>query len=162
MIKWLAITLLVFAGFMAILLGLGYLLNENEKSTTVLKAELEQASQAEQARQERIRQRATVSDDTQQPVNTAKPKNMPNIAENIQVVEQFEQKVINNLTCISVQQCQVVKVSFKNANCSVAINNIGASLLKKLKTKSKIIAACPKTSPQANLSCQQNICTFEH
>jgi hypothetical protein len=155
------ITVLVLAGFMAILLGLGYLLNENEKSTTVLKAQLEQVSQAESTRRERVRQRKTVSDDTQQPGKIYKPKSTSNFAENMGVIRQFEQIVVSNLTCISLQQCQVIKVSFKNTDCSIAINNIGASLLKKLKTESKPIASCSKTSPQAQLSCQQNICTFE-
>jgi hypothetical protein len=159
--KWLAITVLVLAGFTAILLGLGYLLNENEKSTTVLKAQLEQASQAEKVRQERIRQRKTIADDTQQLVKNSKPKSITDIAENIRVLGQFEQIVVSNLTCISVQQCQVAKVSFNNTDCSVAINNIGAFLLKKLETQSTMIAICPKSSPQVLLSCQQNICAFQ-
>ncbi len=162
MLKWLAITVVVLAGFMAILLGLGYLLNENEKSTNVLKTQLEQASQAEQARQQRIRQRKTLNNYTEQPASFAKPESTLDIAENIKVIEQFEQTVVSNLTCISAQQCQIAKVSFNNTDCSIAINNIGASLLKKLQTQSTIIAACPKVSPQANLSCQQNICTVEH
>lgn len=162
MLKWLLITLIVLASFMTILLGLGYLLNENEKSTTVLKTQLEQAAQAENERQERIRQRTTATDEISPPVKLIKPKMTANIAGNSLLVEQFEKIVINNLTCISVQQCQVVKVNFKNANCSIAINNIGALLLKKLNNQSEIISVCPKFSEQSLLSCQKNICAFEH
>ena len=159
--KWLMAIVVVLAGFMVILLLLGYLLNENEKSTTVLKTQLEQESQAEQQRQEKIRQRKILTYSSQ-PSVTPKTQDKMIASTNKAVVDQFTQIVINNLTCISKQQCQVALVSFKNSTCSVAINHIGASLLKKLNTKSSVISACPKAMEQANLSCQQNICTFEH
>lgn len=159
--KWLMITMLVLSGFVAILLGLGYLLNENEKSTAALKKQLEEASQAETIRRERTRERKTIANGMQQPVEVSKSKSITNITDGIRVVKQFEQIVVRNLTCISVQQCQVIKVNFKNIDCSVAINNIGASLLKKLKTQYTTLATCPKSSPQVLLSCQQNICAFQ-
>lgn len=161
MVKWLVITFMVLTGFMLILLGLGYLLNENEKSTTVLKTQIEQADLAEQEKQEKIRQRRIFADESLPPHKPQNVKGSVDISENIRIIEEFEQVVISNLTCISVQQCQVAKVSFKNTDCFVAINNIGVSLLSKLKTQSKIIAACPKVSLQATLSCQQNICSFD-
>ena len=48
MAKWLTITLIVCAGLLIILLGLGYLLSENEKATTRLKNQLEQEAQLQQ------------------------------------------------------------------------------------------------------------------
>lgn len=154
-------TVVVLAGFMVILLLLGYLLNENEKSTTILKTQLEQESQAEQQRQEKIRQRKSLTYSSQAAI-ASKAQEKQVTTTNKVLIEQFEQIVINNLTCISKQQCQVALVSFKNSVCSVAINHIGASLLNKLNTKSSVISACPKAMEQSNLSCQQNICTFEH
>lgn len=57
--KWLLIIFVVLTAFMVILLGLGYLLNENEKSTTLLKTQLEQEFHAEKLKQEkREKQRA--------------------------------------------------------------------------------------------------------
>ncbi|WP_286264481.1 hypothetical protein [Thalassotalea atypica] len=41
LLKWFIITMIVFAGFITILLGLGYLLHENEKETRALKEEIE-------------------------------------------------------------------------------------------------------------------------
>ncbi len=46
LLKWLIITLVVLVGLTTILLGLGYLLQENEKETRALK----QALEAEQTR----------------------------------------------------------------------------------------------------------------
>lgn len=162
MLKWLTITLIVLAGFMVILLGLGYLLNENEKTTTALKAQLEQASLAEKAKQQRRRQRAMLAEYPQAESQAKKQQKLINDAENKYVIEQFENIVISNLTCISVQQCQVAKVNFKNTKCTVAINNIGTSLLKKLNTQNSDIFSCPPVSPQMKLSCQQNICSVEN
>ena len=42
MFKWLWVVLLVMFGFVSVLLGLGYLLQENEKTTTALKQQLDQ------------------------------------------------------------------------------------------------------------------------
>lgn len=158
MLKWLIITLIVLAGFMTILLGLGYLLNENEKSTKILKAQLEQEIQAERAKQERIQQRKTISE-YRQPQAKGAPNKL--LQENSLNVKAFQQIVLNNLTCVSKTQCQVAQVQFKNTRCAVAINNIGGSLLKKLNLQTTLIPSCPNIDLQGQLSCQQNICTLE-
>lgn len=73
-------------------------------------------------------------------------------------IERFQQTVINNLTCVTTQQCQVVNVIFNNISCPVAINSIGAAQLKKIPTTSIDMATCPDINKQTNISCQQNIC----
>lgn len=42
--KWLIITIVVIAGFITVLLGLGYLLHENEQETRQLKEQLDAES----------------------------------------------------------------------------------------------------------------------
>ncbi len=159
MIKWLTITLIVVVGFMIILLGLGYLLNENEKSTTVLKAQLEQQALAEKERQQRIKQRSMLTD-YNQPKTSNSVKSRSNHDLDKKVIADFKKVVIENLTCVSSQQCQVTTVHFKNVACAVAINNIGASLLAKLPTKNSALTSCPEVSTQAKLICQNNLCTL--
>lgn len=159
MIKWLTITLIVVVGFMTILLGLGYLLNENEKSTTVLKAQLEQQALAEKERQQRIKQRSMLSDYNQLKTSNS-AKSVSNHDLDNKVIADFKKVVIENLTCVSSQQCQVATVHFKNVACAVAINNIGASLLAKLSTKNSVLTSCPEMSTQAKLICRNNLCTL--
>ena len=48
MLKWIIITGVVLLGFLTILLGLGYLLHENEKETTLLKQQLDQVANSSQ------------------------------------------------------------------------------------------------------------------
>ena len=72
----------------------------------------------------------------------------------------FENTLINNLTCITLAQCQVVTVKFKNIDCKLASNLIGASQLKKIATQRITMNTCPTVNPQNQLACQQNICTL--
>jgi len=160
MLKWLVITIVVLAGFMAILLGLGYLLNENEKSTTALKAQLEQESLREKARQASREQRTSIAAYPSPAPKTKMSPQVFNVAENMRVIEQFEKIVVGNLTCVSTSQCQIVTVDFKNNQCRVAINNIGASLLRNLNSKNSIISSCPDAAELSMLQCQQNLCTL--
>ncbi len=159
MLKWLVITLIAVVGFMAILLGLGYLLNENEKATTVLKAQLEQQALAEKRRQQRVRERTSMADYSQRGEQSNKQVSKI-VQPNIEVMAQFEQTVIDNLTCVSSSQCHAITVSFKNSNCTLAINAIGASLMRKINTQSSRINACPAAIENADASCQQNVCTL--
>lgn len=158
--KWLAITLIVSTGFFVILLGLGYLLSENEKATTLLKKKLEQEAKLAQGispkrdNKSHYRKMLSVIDNSQEVSKTA-PKQV-----DAKIKKVFEHTLINHLTCVTVAQCQVVAIQFKNINCQVASNIIGASILKKIATQSFDMDACPSENPQSKLACQQNICTL--
>ncbi|TWX69271.1 hypothetical protein [Colwellia sp. C1TZA3] len=143
-IKWLVITLFTLTCFMVILLGLGYFLSENEKATMPAKHALAQQTQLQQ-KKPLLRKSIT---------NVAKPETDANIMNN------FENTLINNLTCITLAQCQVVTVKFKNVDCKLASNVIGASQLKKIATQRINMETCPTVNPQSQLACQQNICTL--
>jgi hypothetical protein len=143
-IKWLVITLFTLTFFMVILLGLGYFLSENEKATMPPKYPLAQQTQLQQ-KKPLLRQSIT---------DVAKPETDANI------MTKFENTLINNLTCITLAQCQVVTVKFKNIDCKLASNVIGASQLKKIATQRITMNTCPTVNPQSQLACQQNICTL--
>ena len=154
MAKWLTITLIVCAGLLIILLGLGYLLSENEKATTLLKNQLEQDSQSQQQKLEQQR-------NLNHYARTDNVEVSPRLDDK-SVMKKFEATLINNLTCVTVAQCRVLTVKFKNVDCRLASNVIGASQLKKIPTSdiNINIDQCPTVNSAAQLSCQQNICTL--
>ncbi|KXJ56373.1 MAG: hypothetical protein AXW17_13710 [Colwellia sp. Phe_37] len=152
MAKWLTITLIVCAGLLIILLGLGYLLSENEKATTRLKNQLEQEAQLQQ---QKLEQQRNLSH-----YNHSDVIEIPLPSDDKSVMKNFEKTLINNLTCVTIAQCQVLTVKFKNIDCRLASNIIGASLLKKIATKDIAIDQCPTINSAAQLACQQNICTL--
>lgn len=151
--KWLVITLIALTTFMVILLGLGYLLSENEKSTTLLKNQLAQEAQLAQ---EKTRQRNNLND-YPKAVNTDAAAQKLSDAE---IIKTFENTLIKNLTCVTVAQCQVVTIKFKNIDCQLVSNVIGVSQLKKIATQTITMDTCPIVNPQGQLACQQNICTL--
>lgn len=153
MAKWLAITLFTMICFMVILLGLGYLLSENEKTTTVLKAQLAQQTQLNQ---KKIDQRNNLN--AYAKAETA-AETMPKQSE-AEIMQAFENTLINNLTCVTLAQCKIVTVKFKNTDCKLASNIIGASQLKKIATHTIKMDNCPRVEPQSELACQQNICSL--
>jgi len=153
--KWLVITLLALSVFMIILLGLGYLLAENEKASTILK---DQLAQEAQLLKEKTRQGLNLSG-YPRPLNAADGAAVPKQSD-ANVMNEFEKALINNLTCVTLAQCQVVTIKFKNIDCKLASNVIGVSQLKKIATHTITMATCPKVNPQSQLACQQNICTL--
>lgn len=151
MYKWAIITLVAVGVFMVILLGLGYLLSENEKSTTLLKNQLAEAAQLSE---EKTRQQRNLSD-------YPPAVNLDDLAKtDVNVMKIFEKTLINNLTCVSLTQCKIVTIKFKNINCQLASNIIGASKLKKIATESINMTTCPIINAQSQLACEQNICTL--
>ena len=152
MAKWLAITLFALICLMVILLGLGYLLSENEKDSKVLKVQLAQQTQL---RQKKTHQRNNLDTYTNEVAGNKVPEQT-----NAEIMQTFETTLINNLTCVAVMQCQVVTVKFKNINCKLASNIIGASQLKKIATHTITMDNCPIVNPQSELACQQNICSL--
>jgi hypothetical protein len=157
--KWLLITLIVVIGFLVVLLGLGYLLKENERATTVLKQQLDQQAQYQQKKT--TQRQLLITSTTDAPVQRLLEKQHFTPDKNTKlVVEQFQKIVIENITCVSSTQCVIAKVTFANVDCHVAINSIGASLLSKLKTSKYPIDNCPEFIEGNTLSCQQNVCTL--
>ena len=172
MLKWLVITLIVLSGFMVVLLGLGYLLSENEKATTALKNQLEQEALAQQQKSQQRDKRhqyseiiTSIDDETLLPTSARKPS--PELllkpsskAVNAEILKKFQSTLRNNLTCVTVAQCQKITVRFKNIDCQLASNLIGASELKKIATDTVVMANCPLASEHSEVACQQNICTL--
>lgn len=157
---------------MVVLLGLGYLLSENEKATTALKNQLEQAALAQQ---EKIKQRGTrqqyteilTSVDSESAVPMPEPKNLSELSikssskhANAETLKKFQRTLVNNLTCVSVEQCKKITVKFSNIDCQLAVNVIGASELKKIATNTAAMNTCPMVAEPNKLACQQNICTL--
>lgn len=156
MAKWLAITLIALLGFMVVLLGLGYLLSENEKSTTLLKNQLAQQAHLEKQRKEQ----SNALDNYTKIITTGANSETSSKNADATNMKTFEQALLNNLTCITVAQCKVVTVKFKNSVCQLASNVIGVSQLKKIPTHTLTMDTCPTIGTESQLSCQQNICTF--
>ena len=156
MAKWIAFTLIALLSFMVILLGLGYLLSENEKSTTRLKNQLEQQAQLKKQRQEQ----SNALDNYTKIITTDTDSETSSQKVDAITLKTFEKTLGNNLTCISVAQCKVVTVKFKNSVCQLASNVIGESQLKKIPTHTLTMDTCPTIGSDSQLSCQQNICTY--
>ena len=152
MAKWVAITLFALTCFMVILLSLGYFLSENEKSTSELK---EQLAQQIQLNQKKVHQQNNLKTYT----NNVKADIAPTQTD-AEIMQAFETALINNLTCVTVAQCQVVTVKFKNINCNLASNVIGVSQLSKIATHTITMDNCPSVSSPNELACQQNVCSL--
>jgi len=156
MTKWLVISLITLLGFMVMLLGLGYLLSENEKATTLLKKELAQEAQLAQKKSAQSQH----FNDYTKVITTADDESTTASQRNAQVNKAFEQTLLNNLTCVTVAQCQLVTIKFNNIDCQLASNVIGAAQLKKIATQTISIDTCPIVAAESELACQQNICTL--
>lgn len=152
MAKWVAITLFALTCFMVILLSLGYLLSENEKSTSELKDQLAQQIQLNQKKAHQRNNLNTYNNDVKGDISPRQTE--------AEIMKAFENSVINNLTCVTVAQCQVVTVKFKNINCALASNIIGASQLGKIATHTITMDTCPMVSSPSELACQQNMCSL--
>ncbi|SEK99385.1 hypothetical protein SAMN05216262_104190 [Colwellia chukchiensis] len=148
MIKWLVITVVTLVGFMIILLSLGYLLKENEQATRLLQQQLMQQAQPQQSK--------ALKGQTQ--ITTDNGKVSVVLAQSTDTLLQtFNETLVSNLTCVSVEQCQLLRVAFKNTTCQFASNSIGAAKLKKLATDTIEMANCTMQS-SSQLVCQQNLC----
>jgi len=160
MIKWLVISLVVFLGFFIVLLGLGYLLQENEKSVTVLKSQLDQQrSLQEKKQQKQAKIQSTLSAHSSDLIVEYQQSS-------VELIEKKADEDVNsalviiskNLTCVSVEQCVLVKTTLVNESCFVAINTIGAAKLAKLEDSENQENFCPEVIEKPLLSCQKNLC----
>ncbi len=147
MVKWLMISLLVLVSFTGILLGLGYLLNENEKRVTKLKQELEQQAENTAPTEQAdiiVVERANSSSH----LDTVKPS--------------VNRRIIgNNLTCVADEQCLVVEAEFSDMSCTVAVNVIGAAKLAKAKKDLSEVGQCLNYSTELAAVCEKNLCTLK-
>ncbi len=153
--KWLIITLIVLSGFMVILLGLGYLLAENEKSSTLLKNQLALEAQLQQ---EKLQQKRNLSEYSK--IITTDDSTVMSKQVDANIRQRFENTLINNLTCVTIAQCKLVTIKFKNIDCQLASNIIGVSQLKKIATEQVTLDSCPMANQQTELACQQNVCSL--
>ncbi|WP_076420147.1 hypothetical protein [Colwellia sp. UCD-KL20] len=151
MYKWLTVIGIVCLGFVIILLSLGYLLKENEVATTALKQKLDQQKQLNSSDKNTSKAVLTLVDKQQEQENK---------------LNHFKSVIIKNLTCATSQQCVLVNTKEPDLNCIVAVNTIGASLVKKAlkKEKGKGIDngnACASFKQNLNSVCKKNICQIE-
>lgn len=157
MLKWIIITGVVLLGFLTILLGLGYLLHENEKETTLLKQQLDQVANSSQPEKPQSNKSST----------TQLPDSLESFSEKREKFKQaeantalFKSTLVSNLTCVDDQQCTLFDANFKNAFCHVAVNRIGATLLSKIDIQRAYIPGCTLQSDAQKAVCQNNLCTL--
>jgi len=139
------------------LLGLGYLLKENEATTNQLKIKLNQEQQLAQKKEAR-----------KQALFRVKTENFA--TQKLTSFEQSQQKIIvNNLSCNTEKDCLVLHTNSQALGCIVAVNATGVAIL--LKTASEQKASklqtndCQQTYSQEStliLICKNNACTFTH
>jgi hypothetical protein len=147
MVKWLYISLFVLSVFTLILLGFGLLLNDNEKKHINYNQQLEQNKN----QQKTIPNTAIVETAA---LVKAKPLSTLKNSINLSIIT-------NNLTCVSDEQCVVVKAKFVDFTCDVAVNIVGAAQLFKAKKDQTKIGRCPEPFKMNNAICINNSCSLE-
>lgn len=154
-LKWLVITAIVLVVFLIVLLGLGYLLKENEQTTSQLKVKLAQETQRQQEKEARRQALFLV-----QPTSSLTPK--------LTVFEKSQQKVIaDNLSCQTTKECFLMHTNSQALGCIVAVNATGAVILLKTvdeqSSPRSIVNPCQQeysTATALSLTCQNNTCSF--
>jgi len=118
--KWLTITFIALAAFLIVLLFLGYLLKENEITTTKLKVQLELEAYQKQEKENRR-------------------KNMfSHMPTSLSPLEKSQQETIaNNLSCQTDKQCFLLHTHSKAIGCVVTVNTKGAAILLKVYSKNE-------------------------
>ncbi len=151
--KWLLITAFALVLFLIVLLGLGYLLKENEETTNQLKVKLNQESKLQQEKEARRQALFLV-------------KTKKHITQKLTSFEKSQQKIItNNLYCKTNQECFLVQTDSKVLGCIVAVNSTGLAILLKTSNAQKVSDAsnCQREysrETELTLSCQNNTCAF--
>lgn len=140
-----------------VLLGLGYLLKENEETTNQLKVKLSQETLLAQEKEARKEALFRVK-----PVNSTTQK--------LTVFEKSQENIIaNNLSCKTEKDCLVLHTNSQALGCIVAINATGVAILLKTaneqKNSKEQTNGCQQEYSQRSslvLACQNNTCTFAH
>ena len=149
MLKWITIVGIVLAGFMVIILSLGYLLKQNEEKTTALVNQLEQEKREQQAKQQNINEPRAV---IRYHDASAKAKAM---------LAQVTGIISGNLTCVESKQCQRVDLTFRDGECSVAVNMIGKKQLVTSSLNFDLNKQCSNTKPNATAVCLAATCQLQ-
>ena len=155
-IKWLSITIVVLVVLSTLMLGLGYLLKENEKEVTALKAESEGQSQSSPDKP------GVVSIDAYKHKLEIEGKMKQKLARDVAVLRgsaQAEIVIVEHLTCQDVSQCRLFDTRSLSLGCVVAVNVIGFSKLDKLTLPNKD-EGCEEQIEQLSLACHHNICSI--
>lgn len=153
--KWLLITAIVLVFFLMVLLGLGYLLKENEDSTNQLKIKLNEEAALQQAKEARKKALFRV-----------KTTNV--LTEKIAELNKSRQKIIaNNTSCETAKDCLLLHTNSQALGCIVAVNTTGVAILLKTANDESLLQPQADDCQQAYarqsdliLSCQNNTCTF--
>ncbi|WP_448211775.1 hypothetical protein [Colwellia sp. MEBiC06753] len=154
LVKWLIIAIIVITVLSVILLGLGYLLAENERKTKAYHANSQQKQLTASSEPQ-----ALVKPTSLAPEDTKQLSNETMITHSSVQAKKIKRIILENLVCSDVSQCVATNIGVKALGCVVATNKIGASLLAKqvLPTAS---AECVTGELQPVLVCQQNICSI--
>ena len=118
--KWLTITFIALAAFLIVLLFLGYLLKENEITTTKLKVQLEHEAYQKQEKENR------------------RKSMFSHVPSSFSPLEKSQQETItNNLSCQTDKQCFLLHTHSKAIGCVVTVNTKGAAILLKVYSKNE-------------------------
>lgn len=152
--KWLVIFIIVVTVFAVILLGLGYLLNENEKKVNAYKKHISQTKVQQKTRE-------NVEDEREASGNHIIDFQSENDLLIAKKQSSINQQIIStNLTCVANEQCMVVSAMFTDFTCQVAVNTIGAAKLAKVNKDLSEVDQCPNYFADAVAVCQNNLCTL--
>lgn len=155
MLKWLSIIVIAILSLTLVLLGLGYLLNENEKSNQAYQQQLPDKNRIIQGIEKVIEDKNA----NLQNSNKTYDVSVVDITKQQQrTTALFKQALQHNGICTVNNQCVISTVNFANTSCSVAINIIGAALLAKIDTQIMTMPSCAPLSPQVYAHCQHNTC----
>lgn len=162
-IKWLVIAGVSLTVLAAILLGLGYLLTENEKEVRALKAELERVEEEKVKKESRFKVALATSEDLPASKPDTTEKHNQQLATTIiqtKKLDSIKQIIVDNLVCMNVEQCRLVDTANIELGCVVAVNSIGQSKLNKFNFSVRD-RACEERIEELSLTCHHNICSIK-
>jgi preprotein translocase subunit SecG len=144
MLKWFVIAFIVALFFLVVLLGLGYLLQKNERETTVLKQQFDQQALIEKKQEYNKSRRLIINEPT------SKQKSQQAI-------------LLAHKKCQDSTQCMLVQLGTEQ--CFNVVNTIGASILLKvandgLQMKEASIF-CQTIGPNEKALCKNSSCVIE-
>ena len=158
LLKWVTIATIALAVITLILLGVGYMLSENEKETRALKEKIDERAIAESKVRTRADILAARNSSLVKPVMPKSAKPMPRLP----VVDDLlaKQVIANNLVCQDISQCELFDTGRTSLGCVVAVNGIGLSQLNRLNFGGKE-AECEETITNVQATCHHNICSIK-
>jgi len=150
MFRWLTILAIVLLGFLVVLLFLGYLLKENEK--TVIKYQQQQSA----TKQTNAQVKQSLKEENQNGAHTVTLTDLkPSYAEKLVNI------IASNQTCQNNSQCKLVTLEQGDNKCYFAVNSIGSALIKKLSFEKGKLPQCDSELSVSQAICITNICTIK-